>query len=1022
MKRGPLTPIFDAKPRRGTINPGVMVSGETGPCTTVFQLHTSQWRDAATAEARSGVYGNGYFYVWFAQSLAIVDVAAAELVSFTIFSQLRSASVDYGAILSPSGNHLYLCGANFVDGSGLYTIDVSDPTAPFFVGLLYDPIDLPNTSLGGVRDGNYLYVSWITVSSQYHLAIIDVSVESAPALVTQFLHTDGQTEVALIDGGLMFTRPDSFVNEGLHAIYDLPSPTTPVLLGTYDLLSPSYAEAMVRDGDLLWVAGGGFVSGSVGSVDISDPTDAFQVGIVALDPLTSMQYADGDGDIMVAGYNGAIAVADLVDGPRRPRAIGSLSDALLGSLAAIHVEGSWAYVACSTRVLTVNLAVPSAPVIGSSHSTNMSGSGNFDFVKAGNYLFVPSGNNDRLNIYDVTNPAAMTQVSSVSDARYDNIRASAVIGNYCFLVGATATGPFTVVDVTTKSAPVIVYSLSDAVFASSLSCAAVYDHIYIGGDTSIVIVDVSSPTSPVVVGTFTTPFLQNQVRNFERNGNVLWVSQYTTTALIALDVSNPSNPILLSETAARAEIYGLHASGDYLYEVQSDFGLDPCVRSLKVADPTNPLFVGATSNYPIEWANNLALGDPGVLYVAEEANEFFLWKLDISDPDYPTVAAYVAEAAAVQGQTNTAFDNGELINMSDMGLTVTDSSLNVLRRFQSAATWGIEGWVLDGDRLYTVAGLTVSITDVSDAHHPVVLGERSIPGLGVPDNAATIRTLTGDLSYQDGKLAVFSEATRGTIYLFDVSGSTPVIIGTYVITTADTGGFDDFTEGCVVIDGDYLYLRPSEWLFVFDISDPANITLVGQIPNDDNIGFQSAPNMMWKRGDYLFTVGEDRSFFVGRLIVIDVSDPANPFTAYTLVNDSAFDSSSEAGLLDDNILYITNNQRLTAVNINNPLAPAIVGTLTSSQLGFPWDISKGGDHIYVVNGVAVRRVNVANPTAMSIDLSYTASLPSTVPAQGYGENIKYIDGVVYFGATYGPASELPFSQRGTVWMLNEACI
>ena len=147
-------------------------------------------------------------------------------------------------------------------------------------------------------------------------------------------------------------------------------------------------------------------------------------------------------------------------------------------------------------------------------------------------------------------------------------------------------------------------------------------------------------------------------------------------------------------------------------------------------------------------------------------------------------------------------------------------------------------------------------------------------------------------------------------------------------------------------------------------------------------------------------------------VVIDASNPANPTIVASLRNVSLPAPWTGSGALlhacgiavSGQYAYVTASygNRLTIIDISDPLHPAIVGSLySSSQLPVPVDVAVAGGYAYVVNELVsngrVAVVDVRNPASPQ----FVGSVAG--PALNGAYRIRIRNNFAYVAATYSPS-------------------
>ncbi|MEQ1849704.1 MAG: hypothetical protein ABL890_03895 [Candidatus Peribacteraceae bacterium] len=273
--------------------------------------------------------------------------------------------------------------------NNLRIYDVSNPSSPTYVGGL--------GSLGNAAEvvvqGRYAYV---IASGKLH--VIDVSNPASPSLsatLTDSTNLLGATGLA-VQGRYAFATA---YNANLVVAIDVINPGSPIIVGTLATTAP-YDIAV--SGRYAYVA---HISGSNMKVlDISNPAGMSTVATLSNSDLNN-------------GYSIAISLP--------------------------HV-----YVGTSAKVVAVNVSSASSPVISNTLSV-----GAINVFVAGTQLYTTDQSNDRLNVVDISNPSAMSTLTSFTDStNLDQAQNVFVSGNKAYVV-AQANNSLRVLDISGLDTP-----------------------------------------------------------------------------------------------------------------------------------------------------------------------------------------------------------------------------------------------------------------------------------------------------------------------------------------------------------------------------------------------------------------------------------------------------------------------------------------------------------------------------------------------------------------------------------------
>jgi hypothetical protein len=111
------------------------------------------------------------------------------------------------------------------------------------------------------------------------------------------------------------------------------------------------------------------------------------------------------------------------------------------------------------------------------------------------------------------------------------------------------------------------------------------DYAYIGEGPRLTILDISSPSSPTVVGR--TDLLPEVVRGVAVVGGYAYIADYDD-GLRVIDVSDPAHPAEVGHYDTPGHAYDVVVVGDYAYVADGGAGL----RVVSVVTPTSPTEVG----------------------------------------------------------------------------------------------------------------------------------------------------------------------------------------------------------------------------------------------------------------------------------------------------------------------------------------------------------------------------------------------------------------------------------------------
>lgn len=264
----------------------------------------------------------------------------------------------------------------------------------------------------------------------------------------------------------------------------------------------------------------------------------------------------------------------------------------------IDVAGHYAYLAdagAGHQFDVVDIADPARPVVVGVLSDLFRLNGAFQIRIAGHYAYVTASGSGRLEVIDISHPAAPRFVGELADPRFSGVRGLVLSGHYAYVVGDNSAA-ISIVDIANPAAPAIVGSLTDyghLAGADSVFVVGRYAYVTAGLSNSLAVVDIANPHTPVLVASLADEqSLANPKELVIRDGYA-YVASLASNALAIVDVSRPLQPRLVGAVADASRLTGvknLSVSGDYAY-VAAEYGQRLTIIS--IADPQAPAIVSS---------------------------------------------------------------------------------------------------------------------------------------------------------------------------------------------------------------------------------------------------------------------------------------------------------------------------------------------------------------------------------------------------------------------------------------------
>ncbi len=385
----------------------------------------------------------------------------------------------------------------------------------------------------------------------------------------------------------------------------------------------------------------------------------------------------------------------------------------------IKIQGNYAYVTCggANQIRIYDISIPGSPVLIS--TVNDAGDDSTAlrlpqgvFV-AGNYAYVmgyDSSGNGGMQIINITDPDNPYPVGNITEDECSGCLLSKVYdvyvsGHYAYIVNApqandSANSGLDIIDISDPTNPTHVSTLTDAAcdtivggggcqMKDSRSIKVIGKYAYITGyyDNGVQILDISDPTNPTYLSSFTDagPTELQGAEDIEVDGKYIYIASRTDVGIEIMDISNISSISHAAAITDCGQVRSLAISGNYL--IASTLSSDR-IRIYDITDPENPIFISyaeddvtsgvSTLNNPFQIAVK-----GRYIYVASQADSGFqvidFTGLDVSSASFGQIdSRYISVTENAQVANNLYVGNG--LNVGSQGiytsgpLSVSDAS------------------------------------------------------------------------------------------------------------------------------------------------------------------------------------------------------------------------------------------------------------------------------------------------------------------------------------------------------------
>ena len=534
------------------------------------------------------------------------------------------------------------------------------------------------------------------------------------------------------------------------------------------------------------------------------------------------------------------------------------------------------------------------------------------------------------------------------------IEACAVSGNYAFIGKGQ---DFVVLDISNPASPSVLGKLITSGFVNDISVLGNYAHI-VNNNGQLVIVDISNPADPTLVGHYDTPVYPEIGRipalGIFVSNNYAYITN-DLNGLVIVNISNPTMPTLagIYDTYATEDVT---VSGNYAYLAAKNSGL----VVVDISDPTDPTFTGRYDTTGS--ANGVALSGNNVFIAVQGGVPTSTSELLILNVINPTNPLFVGDyewtgralSVAVSGNFAYLADSSNGLQI----INVSEETNPTLEGNYDAGT--AEDVTISNNYAYVVNRKMLIIVNISNSIEPVLTGQYDSEGdaLGV--------TISGNDIYVAGLYS--------GLLIADINNpAVPTHVG-----NCDIAAEHGFRRG-VALSDTYAYVANYDMgLVIVNISNPTNPTITSSY---DTVGY--AQDVVIS-GNNAYIAATSNG-----LLIVNISNPTEP----TLIGYN-YTISAEDVALSGNYAYIADYLNgILIFNISNPAEPILIGSYDID--GNTRSITVSGDYAYVINSTGLVIVNVSDPTVPVFEGFYNIVIAYDVVVSGkYAYVVNYIGLVI----------------------------
>ncbi len=728
-------------------------------------------------------------------SLDIVDVT--DDTTPRLVSRVPSAMYVSVTSFAMKDNLAFLCEYEKFSAQGsLKVFDMANFRSPILRG----SVSFPGYSMGIAVQGDFVYLGAPT-SSQ--LFVVQVTSPDAPRLVST-IPMDFGPNVVRICGDHLYALTDNFM-----IIFDLQVPSSPVeVCRIYSSSRPT--DIQFRYPYAFWTkdAGGSFDGLEI--LDISNPAHPLPVGQAAKDtPLGGLALA---GDLAFTCENwGFPLVFDAAD-PATLRITAEIKEPRPLKYLATYEDLAFALDE-NHEFVVYDIATPESPVF--------LGKCTLPFAPFHIFVFPPEvyvlDCNDKAYAIDVSDPASPALIGAVENCNI--FCGSMIYVKDSFLFTEERPG----FAIWTKNSATSFTRLATGNRDDIPSTMEVVDGLaYMTGEL-LTVTDVHDPANPVLLGSSEERDCDGQVEVL--NGRA-YVGGWS--GLFVFDVSSPSHPYLVMKDTFhdrnKPRFFGEENGRLIVVHDGDNGGSGSNLEVLGLDDPDHPTQIAEISYFG-DISDMCLVGSQALLAGA--------WGLASIDLSHPRELPSIAELSNNTDFHHLAVREPFVYAATHLGLDVIDYSNRAFPRrasFSSLSEGNTAifptGIALAGR--YAVVGVEkadAAFFDVSDPFRPVPAA--------VDPAIYSVRAVAA----RGNTLYVWAGWDSQALYVVDVSGPSPRIVGTYVYNGGAGRRWDVAVPGSMQIseDGKTVFVIQLGTVIALDVSDPAHTTLAGSF-KDSRLG------------------------------------------------------------------------------------------------------------------------------------------------------------------------------------------
>ena len=454
--------------------------------------------------------------------------------------------------------------------------------------------------------------------------------------------------------------------------------------------------------------------------------------------------------------------------------------------------------------------------------------------------------------------------------------------------------------------------------------------------------------------------------------------------LVVVNVSSPSSPSRVNSILLPGTVYDIKIWGNYAYIANGEAGL----QVVDISTPSSPKICGYSLISSNVGANGITISG-GRAFVADV--NYGLEIFDLTVPSAPSLISVEAipNGLAYSVITKTSANGVFAFVSTGNGVQVVDVSDPYspnLRGFISTGGWQTFNTAVSGNYVYAPTWYQVNntnyellIIDVSNPNAPTTVG-----ALTDSVNSALKYYNINTVAAANNVLYNLSNFDGGGFTTLNISGSSLVQAGSLPHVTGNNGK--------IVISGSYAYIATRDSLKIISVANTYSPSLASTFNDSSQMGYYTGIGVsgntlcaLWgsslqtfdittplttrilgqsspQYSGYFCVVGNGKAYAISNacISVVDITTPSSPHQVASIPASTV--QFIQGIALSGSRLYATGttpDNRFVAFDVSNPSYPQLIGTKTFTDSLGVGPVGASGNRA-VVGGTCLRVLDISN--------------------------------------------------------------